>query len=130
MSSKNPKHAVLAGLAELAKGLAHPHRLEILEQLAQGERSVEALANVPMATAMAGSLFTRQVHKIRPGNAAVPTNTSWKTAIPDSPTLTFGEDPGSAVLRCPDGNSRIRDSVGRFRFAPFGFTVAPQRTVM
>ena len=44
MSSENPKHAVLAGLAELAKGLAHPHRLEILEQLAQGERNVEAVA--------------------------------------------------------------------------------------
>ena len=120
MSSKNPKHAVLAGLAELAKGLAHPHRLEILEQLAQGERSVEALANVPMATAMAGSLFTRQVHKIRPGNAAVPTNAGPKPTIPDSSTLTYGEVPGLTVLQCPDGNSRFRDPVGRFRFATFG----------
>ncbi|MDE2466317.1 MAG: ArsR family transcriptional regulator [Alphaproteobacteria bacterium] len=44
MSSENPKQAVLAGFAEVAKAFAHPHRLEILEQLAQGERSVEALA--------------------------------------------------------------------------------------
>ena len=44
MSSGNPKKAVLAGFAEVAKAFAHPHRLEILEQLAQGERSVEALA--------------------------------------------------------------------------------------
>ena len=44
MSSETLKRAVLADLAEIAKGLAHPHRLEILEQLAQSERSVEALA--------------------------------------------------------------------------------------
>jgi ArsR family transcriptional regulator len=44
MSSGNPKRVVLAGLAEVAKALGHGHRLEILEQLAQGERSVETLA--------------------------------------------------------------------------------------
>lgn len=44
MSSRNPKQAVLGGFAEIAKALAHSHRLEILEQLAQGERSVEAVA--------------------------------------------------------------------------------------
>jgi len=44
MSSGNPKRTVLAGFAEVAKAFAHGHRLEILEQLAQGERSVEALA--------------------------------------------------------------------------------------
>ncbi len=42
MSSENPQRAMLAGLAELSKGLAHPHRLEILAQLARGERSVAA----------------------------------------------------------------------------------------
>ena len=40
MSSENPKLAVLTGLAGVAKALGHPHRLEILEHLAQGERSV------------------------------------------------------------------------------------------
>lgn len=44
MSSDNPKRVVLEGLAEIAKSLAHTHRLEILEHLAQGERSVEAVA--------------------------------------------------------------------------------------
>jgi rhodanese-related sulfurtransferase/DNA-binding HxlR family transcriptional regulator len=45
MSSENPKRAVFAGLAEVAKALGHSHRLAILELAAQGERSVEALAH-------------------------------------------------------------------------------------
>jgi len=44
MSSKGPKQILYSHFAEIAKGLAHAHRLEILELLAQGERSVEALA--------------------------------------------------------------------------------------
>jgi rhodanese-related sulfurtransferase/DNA-binding HxlR family transcriptional regulator len=44
MSRQNPKSALFAGFAEVAKALGHGHRLEILELLAQGERSVEALA--------------------------------------------------------------------------------------
>jgi ArsR family transcriptional regulator len=32
------------GLAEVAQALGHPHRLELLEHVAQGERSVEELA--------------------------------------------------------------------------------------
>jgi ArsR family transcriptional regulator len=44
MSSQSPKHAVFACFAEVARALGHGHRLEILELLAQGERSVEALA--------------------------------------------------------------------------------------
>jgi rhodanese-related sulfurtransferase/DNA-binding transcriptional ArsR family regulator len=44
MSSGNPKRALFAGFAEVAKAFGHAHRLEILEHLAQGERSVEALA--------------------------------------------------------------------------------------
>jgi len=44
MSSQNPKHAVFACFAEVGKALGHGHRLEILELLAQGERSVESLA--------------------------------------------------------------------------------------
>jgi rhodanese-related sulfurtransferase/DNA-binding transcriptional ArsR family regulator len=44
MSSDNPKRALFAGFAEIAKALGHGHRLEILELLAQGERSVEAVA--------------------------------------------------------------------------------------
>jgi ArsR family transcriptional regulator len=44
MSSQGPKQALFAQFAAVAKTLAHAHRLELLEQLAQGERSVETLA--------------------------------------------------------------------------------------
>ena len=44
MSSQGPKHALFAQFAIVAKTLGHAHRLELLEQLAQGERSVEVLA--------------------------------------------------------------------------------------
>ncbi|WP_332771314.1 ArsR/SmtB family transcription factor [Phenylobacterium sp.] len=44
LSSDNPKHLVFGGLAELAKALASPHRIEIVEVLGQGERSVEGVA--------------------------------------------------------------------------------------
>jgi len=40
----SPKQALFAQFAAVARGLAHVHRLDLLEQLAQGERSVEALA--------------------------------------------------------------------------------------
>jgi ArsR family transcriptional regulator len=45
MSSLNPKLALFAQFAAVAKALAHTHRLHLLEQLAQGERSVEVLAD-------------------------------------------------------------------------------------
>jgi rhodanese-related sulfurtransferase/DNA-binding transcriptional ArsR family regulator len=44
MSSQNPKQIVFAEFAAVAKAASHPLRLELLEQLAQGERSVELLA--------------------------------------------------------------------------------------
>ncbi len=44
MSSKNPKSALTSSFAEVAKALGHAQRLEILEHLAQGERSVDVLA--------------------------------------------------------------------------------------
>tara|TARA_R110002020_G_scaffold338673_2_gene553964 strand:+ start:4336 stop:4998 length:663 start_codon:yes stop_codon:yes gene_type:complete len=42
--SSGPKQALFAEFASIARALGHPHRLEILEHLAQGERGVEALA--------------------------------------------------------------------------------------
>jgi len=45
MSSESPKQVLLTQFAAVAKAVAHPHRLELLEQLAQGERSVEVLAD-------------------------------------------------------------------------------------
>ena len=44
MSSESSKQQLLACFAMIAKGLAHQHRLDLLEQLGQGERSVERLA--------------------------------------------------------------------------------------
>ena len=45
MSRKGPKQVLYGLFAEVAKALGHGHRLEILELLAQGERSVEGLAD-------------------------------------------------------------------------------------
>lgn len=45
MSSEPPKQALFVQFAMVAKAIAHPHRLALLEQLAQGERSVEVLAD-------------------------------------------------------------------------------------
>ena len=45
MSNKNPKLALFAQFATVAKAVAHPHRLALLEQLGQGERSVDVLAD-------------------------------------------------------------------------------------
>lgn len=45
MSSLGPKQRVFVGLAEIAQALGHAHRLELLEHLGQGERSVEELAS-------------------------------------------------------------------------------------
>ena len=44
MSSEGPKQRVFAHFAGVAKALGHARRLEILELLAQGERSVETVA--------------------------------------------------------------------------------------
>jgi rhodanese-related sulfurtransferase/DNA-binding transcriptional ArsR family regulator len=45
MSRKGPKRVLFEQFALVAKAAAHPLRLEILEQLAQGERSVEVVAD-------------------------------------------------------------------------------------
>jgi len=44
MKRQNPKQALFAQFASVAKTLGHAYRLELLEQVAQGERSVEILA--------------------------------------------------------------------------------------
>jgi rhodanese-related sulfurtransferase len=45
VSSTGPKQAIYQSLAGIAQALGHSHRLELLEHLAQGERSVEELAS-------------------------------------------------------------------------------------
>lgn len=44
MSSPRPKQIIFESLAEIAQALGHPNRLELLECLAQGQRSVEEMA--------------------------------------------------------------------------------------
>jgi ArsR family transcriptional regulator len=44
VSSTGPKQAIYEKLAEVAQALGHAHRLELLEHLAQGTRSVEELS--------------------------------------------------------------------------------------
>jgi rhodanese-related sulfurtransferase/predicted transcriptional regulator len=44
VSSAGPKQAIFASLAEVAQALGHAHRLELLEHVAQGMRSVEELS--------------------------------------------------------------------------------------
>jgi len=44
VSNAEPKKAVYSNLAEISQAIGHPHRLELLEHLGQGPRTVEALA--------------------------------------------------------------------------------------
>lgn len=46
MSGKSPKTELFEQLAGVAKALGHPVRLDLIEHLGQGERSVEALAKL------------------------------------------------------------------------------------
>jgi rhodanese-related sulfurtransferase len=44
MSSIGPKQKIFASLAGVAQALGHAHRIELIEHIAQGERSVEVLS--------------------------------------------------------------------------------------
>jgi rhodanese-related sulfurtransferase len=44
VSRTGPKQAIYQSLAEVAQAIGHPHRLELLEHLAQGVRGVEDLS--------------------------------------------------------------------------------------
>jgi rhodanese-related sulfurtransferase/DNA-binding transcriptional ArsR family regulator len=65
MSTRSPKQVLFDQFAAVAKSLSHPHRLELLEQLAQGARSVEVLAQkVGLSTANASQHLQ---HMLRSG---------------------------------------------------------------
>jgi DNA-binding transcriptional ArsR family regulator len=60
MSRQDPKAALFTQFASVAKAVAHPYRLALLEQLAQGERSVEVLADrARVSVANASQHFNR-----------------------------------------------------------------------
>jgi rhodanese-related sulfurtransferase/DNA-binding transcriptional ArsR family regulator len=62
MSSSSPKKALFAGFAAIARALGSGHRLELLEHLAQGERSVETLAQ---RTAIAFASVSQHLQALR-----------------------------------------------------------------
>ena len=63
MSSGNLKHELFGQFARVAKALANGYRLELLEYLAQGERSVDALAKVSGLTVANTSQHLQQLRQ-------------------------------------------------------------------
>lgn len=64
MSRQDPKTALFAQFAAVAKAVAHPYRLALLEQLAQGERSVEVLADRARVSVANASHHLQQMRRV------------------------------------------------------------------
>lgn len=64
MQSQGPKHRLFDQFAQVAKALSHAHKLELLELLAQGERSVEALSKVAGLTIANTSRHLQQLRRV------------------------------------------------------------------
>ena len=62
--SMSPKHALYVEFASVARAVGHPHRLEIIEQLAQGERSVDALAERVRLSIANASQHLQQLRRV------------------------------------------------------------------
>jgi rhodanese-related sulfurtransferase/predicted transcriptional regulator len=86
LSSPGPKQAIFASLAEVAQALGHANRLELLEHLGQGSRSVEDL------TALSGMTFA---------------NTSRHLQILRRARLVEAERQGKRVLYSLAGTSEV-----------------------
>ena len=63
MQDQGPKYRLFEQFAQVAKALSHAHKLELLELLAQGERSVESLANVAGYTVANTSRHLQQLRR-------------------------------------------------------------------
>jgi len=63
MSSRSPKKALFAQFAAVARAFGSENRLELLEQLAQGERSVELLAKRTELSIANASQHLRQMQR-------------------------------------------------------------------
>jgi len=63
MSSQNPKRAMFEHLAAVARAVGSAHRLELLELLAQTERSVEELAGLSGLTIANASQHLQQLRR-------------------------------------------------------------------
>jgi ArsR family transcriptional regulator len=68
MSSESPKHAIFGQLAIVAKSIGHAHRLELVEQLGQGERTVEMLAD---RTGLSVANTSQHLQQMRRGGLVV-----------------------------------------------------------
>jgi len=63
LQEHSPKHQLYEQFAQVAKALSHAHKLELLELLAQRERSVEALAKVARLTVANTSRHLQQLRR-------------------------------------------------------------------
>jgi ArsR family transcriptional regulator len=63
VSTVNPKRALYAQFATVAKALAHEHRLELIELVAQGARSVDTLAEASGLSIANTSQHLQQMRK-------------------------------------------------------------------
>jgi len=63
MQSCSPARAILVCFAEVARAIAHEHRLELLEHLGQGERSVEVLAKLTSLSLANASQHLQQLRR-------------------------------------------------------------------
>lgn len=64
-STPDPKHAIFESLAAIAQALGHAHRLELLEGMAQGARSVEDLAQATRLTVANASRHLQLLRRAR-----------------------------------------------------------------
>jgi rhodanese-related sulfurtransferase len=60
-----PKHSIFETLAQVASALSHAHRLELLERIAQGPRSVEELATTTKLTVANASRHLQLLRRAR-----------------------------------------------------------------
>jgi rhodanese-related sulfurtransferase len=84
MGSRSFKDSLYAEFAVLGKALANPHRLEILDLLAQGERSVEQLAReaaLSLANASAHLQVLRQARLVEAEKRGL--NVVYRMAAPE-----------------------------------------------
>ena len=64
MSSQSPKHQLLEQFAQVAKAMGHASRFDLLELLAQGQRSVDDLAQVAGLTTANTSQHLQHLRRV------------------------------------------------------------------
>ena len=82
MSIRNPKQLLYEQFAVVAKALGNPQRLELIEHLAQGPRSVDVLAGklgLPIANVSQHLQAMRRAGLVTPSETASSSITDWPT---------------------------------------------------